>query len=164
MNKKIKPEIDKIKLGTNPFIVNQVIKARSFNREEHLLVKQSEGINLPFGEVKTAMLVEEQKYTKVYHDVDFRDILLLLDEYPLKLVLFIMYQINVNEDYVWINSRLFQDKTKLRDKRDYITALETLIRYGVLSPTIYKDVYWINPLIFFAGNRLHKYPNHLSIR
>lgn len=164
MNKKTKPTIDSAKLGTNPFIVNQVIKARSFDKSSHVLIKTDEGINLPVGDIKTAMLVEEQTFTRVFHDVDFRNILLLLDELPLKLVLFVIYQIIPSEDYIWINSRLFQDKTKTRDKRDYIAALETLIRYGVLSPTIYKDVYWINPLIFFAGNRLQKYPNNLKVR
>jgi len=164
MNKKKRPEIDTENMGKNPFMANAVIKARAWDKETFILIKTEEGINIPTGKVNNSLLVEEQTFTKVYHDVDFRDRLLLLDEYSLKLATFIIYQLNPNEDFIWINSSLFMSKTKLRDSRIYELAVQSLIRYDIITPTMYKDTYWINPLIFFSGNRLKKYTNNVKVR
>lgn len=165
MNVKKRPDFEREDLGINPFIVNNYIKARSFNKETTVVIKTEEGINLPSGHINNNMLVEEQSSTKIYHDTQFRDRILGLDETCLKLLFFIMYQLKPNEDFIWINSRLFQNSARIRDKRKYTDAVSLLSRYGfIYLITGYTDLYWINPLVFFSGNRLKMYPDNLTIR
>jgi hypothetical protein len=164
MNSVKKPFIDKDSMGKNPFIANQIIKARQINRGKTIIIETNEGINMPIGELQDVNIVEEQSYTKLFHDVDFRDRLLQLKENELKLAIHIMYQIIPNEDFIWINIPLFMRKSQIRDRRLYQLALEGLIRYALLTPTTYKDTYWINPLIFFSGNRLKKYTDNIKLR
>lgn len=166
MNTKKKPDIQKSDMAANPFIANQIIKARAFNKEEHYVIQVDDGVNLINGTIKNYNLVEEQKSTKIYHDVSYRDLLFTLKERPLKLLLYIMYQIEPNEDYIWINNVHFQDHVKC-NKKDYREAVESLIDSSVLACCKYSkfsEVYYINPLIFFCGNRLKKYPDNVKIR
>jgi hypothetical protein len=164
MNKKKKPDINELKMGKNPFMTNIEIKCRVFDKDEHVIIKSEESINIPVGSFKNQMVVEEQSYTKLWHDVDFRNIVLKLSTNAIKLFVFIQYQLSPNKDYIWINNRLFQDSADIRMKSQYEEGVEELVRYGIITTTIYKDVYWINPLILFSGNRLKKYPDNLKMR
>lgn len=163
MNTKKKPFINEEDMGKNPFIVNQVIKARTFAKDNHYTIQSDEGINLVTGSLKESLILEEQSYTKIYHDVDYRDILLRLKEKGLKLFLYITYQITSNEDYIWINNVHYQNITKYT-KQDYLEGVKELVRYSIITTTIYPEVYFINPMIFFSGNRLKKYPDNIKIR
>lgn len=163
MNVKRKPDIIIANMGKNPFIVNEMIKARSFQKEKHYTIQTDDGINLITGDLKESLLVEEQSCTKVFHDVDYRDIILRLDEYGLKLMFYIMYQINPNEDYIWINNVHYQKCTNLT-KKQYVEGVQSLVRYSIITTTIYPEVYFINPMIFFSGNRLKKYPDNIKVR
>lgn len=162
MNTKKRPDIDVKLMGKNPFMTNIQIKARSFEKSE-TLVKHEDGVNHPIGNVRNPVLVEEQVYTKIYHDVDYRDIILGLSEKTTKLYVYITYRIQPNEDYVWLNNVHFQDLMKYK-KKQYLQCVYELVRYGIITPTIYPDTFFINPMIFFCGNRLKKYPENLSVR
>ena len=165
MNKKKKPDFDIEKMGKNPFITNITLTGRCFDKEEQIVIQVDEGINIPSGSFKTKLVVEEQSCTKIWHDTTFRDILLGLKSIvSYKLFIHITHTIKPNEDFVWINSRLFQDKAGVVKKSDYINAVEELVRYGMITTTIYPDTYWINPLVIFSGNRLRKYPEHIKLR
>ena len=41
-------------------------------------------------------------------------------------------------------------------------AIEELVNNLVLAPSLVKNVYWINPRLFFSGNRMKKYPNYIT--
>lgn len=163
MNIKRKPDIDVIKMGKNPFIVNEIIKARSFSKDKHYTIQTEDGINCVTGQLKESMLVEEQTCTKIYHDTDYRNIIMTLDGEALRLLKYIEYTINSNEDYIWINNLLYQSCTG-KPKSQYIKSVQELVRYSIITTTIYPEVYFINPMIFFAGNRLKKYPDNIKVR
>lgn len=162
MNAKRRPTIDENKLGINPFIVNEFIKARNFSKNIPL-ISQDDGINIPVGNYKQSNLVEDQDFTKVFHDKDYRAIIMNLSEKALKLYNFIIFTIRTGEDYIWINNTIFQNECSYR-KKDYILAVEELKRYGIITSTSYSETYFINPFIFFCGDRLKKYPNNIKIR
>lgn len=164
MNIKKKPDINEDKMGKNPFIANIFIKGRIYEKEESIIIRTEEGFNLPTGSFKNTIVVEEQSCTKLWHDVDFRNIILTMSPEATKLFIYIQYTLKPNEDYIWINSRLFQDCCKITKKQIYLNAVEELVRYGVITTTIYPDTYWINPLIIFSGNRLKKYPENIKYR
>lgn len=159
MNVKKKPDVDKSQLGINPFIINELIKVRSFNSKKDMeIANNNESINVSLNQ---KILVEYKTATKLFHDVDYRNIILRLNGNALKLFIFISYQLDVNEDYLWINRSLFMKTTTL-SKKDLNKAIDDLIRYGLITYTKYTDVYFINPLIFFSGDRLKKYPDNLT--
>lgn len=159
MNIKKKPDIDKIAIGTNPFMVNSMIKVRTFTKSKNLNMQSPDKILT--ANLDEKIVVEYKTNTKIFHDTDYRNILLRINGNALKLFLFISYQIETNEDYIWLNSSLFSKSTGL-SKKDMMKAVNDLIKHGIITTTIYKDTYFINPLIMFSGDRLKKYPNNLT--
>ena len=59
----------------------------------------------------------------------------------------------------------FMEENHIKSVNTYKTGLEELIRYNLLCPTseAKKGYYWINPRLFFCGNRPNKYPNNIEI-
>lgn len=161
MNIKKKPDIDKLQIGINPFIINELIKVRSFKKRKDMELSSDDKNQTLNASIEEKILIEYKTSTKIYHDTDYRNIILRLNGNALKLFLFISYQLEVNEDYLWINNSLFMKSTTL-SKKDYLKAVDDLIRYGIITYTKYSEVYFINPLIFFSGDRLKKYPNNLK--
>ena len=84
-NVKKKPEIDLDKMGTNPFMLNIQLKAREFDKDEYLVVEHSDGVNIPKGRITNKVLFEDNSSTKIYHDKDFRKIILNLSYNGLRL-------------------------------------------------------------------------------
>ena len=166
MNTKKKPTIDPDKIGANPFMFNKQnkIKVKTYRQGQKIIVESVDGMLIPSGTTSSVYALEQQPFTKVFHDPDFREMLMLLSPNALKLIIFIMYKLERNQDYVWVNSRLFQAEAMIKHKADYITAAEELNRYQIITPTMYTDTYWINPFLLFFGNRIKKYPDHLLIK
>ena len=161
MNKKRKPEIDKALIGINPFIVNELIKVRSFKKKQEMNLSSYDKNQTLNASIEEKVLIEYETNTKLFHDTEYRNIILKLNGNALKLFLFISYEVKTNEDYLWINSSLFMKTTTL-SKKDFTKAVDDLIRYGIITYTKYPEVYFINPLIFFSGDRLKKYPDNLK--
>jgi hypothetical protein len=158
-----RPDIDPKRMGLNPFMTNVFIKARAFDTNKHTLVRTEDDVIIKTGTLSDKITVEEQSFTKVFHDTDYRNIILQLPEEGLRLYNYIIYQLDSNEDYLWLNESNYKiaANTSIRVFRD---GVDQLNRYGVICPTLYKDVYYINPMIFFCGNRLKKFPNNIKLR
>lgn len=163
MNTRRKPVIDPSRLF-NPFINDQEsIKGRSWVTNKRVFTTDQEGNNLQIGSIANESEIEDQTYTRIYQDADYRQFILNLSYPATKLYVYLTFKLPRNQDYLWINTILFKRESSLDDDQ-YLLAVEELERYGVIAYTIYKDVYYINPLIFYCGNRLKKYTAHVKMR
>ncbi len=152
------PEIDEAKLGTNPFINELVIEATKI-QETGKFVQSEEGIMVP-----AHQLVERQKYTKLYHYSGARDRVLNLSAGAMRMFLYIAYTMDGTKDWIRITPDTYNKKTEKGSLNTYKRAVEELIRYAYLTPTIYKYTYWINPSQLFTGNRINKYNDKVKIK
>ena len=160
-----KPEINEKLLGVNPLSMSLQIKVRNLKISESILTEFSEGFSTPIGSINKSYLLEENPYTKVYHDAFWRDIILDLTPKALQVWTYICFDLESAKDYYWINNTFLVTKFKLRNRRELDEILNMqLIRYGLLAKTTVEHVYWINPSIMFCGNRVKKYPKSVSIR
>jgi hypothetical protein len=161
MNITKKPEINPNLLKTNPFVVNYAIPYRVISKEK--LLSENVGVhNEHTGTIKERFKIDQTPFTKVFQDVGYRDVIMRYSENALRLFVWITFNLNSGEDYIWINHTLFLKKTDIIKKKDYEEALQELIRYGLLAYSPIADVYWVNPFIIFCGNRVIKYPNNLK--
>lgn len=166
-----KKNFDESKLTQNPFMVNPPIaggipiRARSFNKTDKLILESVEGIYLPAGKLNETVLVEDEVFTKVYHDVKYRDIILNLSHDALRLWTYITYDITSNKDFYWMNMTFITRHLRLRSSFELKQIIDNeLVRYAFITPTQFPNVYWINPAILFCGNRMKKYPQNVVVR
>lgn len=76
---------------------------------------------------------------------------------------FIIYELNSQQDWLWINKERYMKESHV-SLNTYKAAVLELDRYGILQPTVYKDTYWVNPMFFFHGDRIKKYPSKIKER
>ena len=163
---KIKPNIDPKKLTTNPFSLNPdfIIKAHDVETSQEVIATKdlSDGIITKSPSLlKSTYLAEREQFTKVYSTACHRKRILAIPPRALSLFLFITYELENGIDWIWINKEryLAESNTSINT---YKSAIEDLLRYGIVTPTMYVDTYWINPMLIFAGNRLKKYPDNIQ--
>ena len=157
MSKKL-PEIDESKLGMNPF-TNELIIEASKLEEKGKWVMDTDGTLIPSHHV-----VERQKYTKLYHYSGARDRMLNMSSGALRMIVYIAYTMDGTKDWIRVTPDTYGKKAEKGSLNTYKRAIEELIRYGYITPTIYKYTYWVNPSQMFTGNRINKYPEKVIVK
>ena len=105
--------------------------------------------------------VEKTKKTVLYHCDSCKENTLGLSDKALRLYMWVQLTLNPGQDFIEINKDTYMKKSGTKSINTYKDALKELIRYSYIAATEFPTVFWINPNIFFSGNRLNKYPNNI---
>lgn len=154
-----KETIDESVLGTNPFSHELIVEVNKRLDSKAVIKCKETG-----DEVPAESLIERQKMTKLYLSAAYRDRAMNLSAGAQRMFLYILYEIDTNKDWVTILPKDYEKRAKKGTLNVYKKAIEELVRYAYLTPTLYKNVYWINPNLFFNGNRITKYKENVVIK
>lgn len=156
MNNKVK--IDESKLVFNPFSQDLVIEA-SLRVDSVAKVKDEHGNLIP-----ASAVIEKAKSTKVYLSAKNRDRVMQMSSGGQAMYLYIIHSMEPGKDYITIVPEWYQAKAKKGSRNSYLRAIDELITEGYITPTIYKYVYWVNPILLFNGSRPDKYPDNVLVK
>ncbi len=166
-----KPKFSKEDLGINPLIQDLVVDRRKMTSKKNYIeidsCKREDGIITEVNNSsmqETSFYVEQDKATKVYTKSDLRLHIMTLSTRAKELYLWLIYELEKNEDYVWINVDRYMEECDISSSTTYQNTVKDLHKFGVICPTVVKDVYWINPLFFFNGSRIEKYPTKVKTK
>lgn len=156
-NKYIKPVIDPAKFKANPLagadfkiIVDRIADGNYY--------KDPDGTWLPSDYQR-----EKESITKVYTKAEHRKMAMMLSPKAKSLFLWFIFEADWGNDYMWVNHRRYMEECNITSINTFKDAAEELSRYLIIYPSLVKEVYWINPALFFSGNRIAKYPDHVEI-
>jgi hypothetical protein len=155
MNPIVKPNTSKLEGRINPFTYTLEIKLKqlentnAFSLDEGAIVHQT-------------YTVESSPKVSLYVKPEHRLIQNNLFSCAKELLLWLLYTLETNQDFIWINKVRYMKETSTSDNT-YRKAIDNLERYGFLDKTPVKDTYWINPEFFFKGDRKNKYPTKCVI-
>lgn len=160
----LKPDIDPKKLGKNPFIEHLVITVSKLAIKDQYTVEK---IRLDDGSFDKVYLpafspAESDEMTRVYTCSTNRKELSVLSARAKELYMFLLYNIDYNEDWVWLNRALYMKENNISATNTFITARNELVALGVISIAVKKDVFHINPKYFFKGNRINKFSKQVK--
>ena len=156
MSKYIKPKFEDSDLGLNPFVTNLVVRVNK--RVFKNVYKKINGEDIP-----NIAEVEYDKFCKIYTDAYRRDMMNTLSVRGKELLFWIMFQLQGGKDYIWINREMYMDECGMTSENTFLSAVKDLSFKGFLARTVIgKDVYWINPDLFFKGDRVGKYKNKIE--
>lgn len=117
-----------------------------------------------YGEVPLATDLEKQKATKVYKTAAYRERTMNLSATAQRMLLFVMYEMTGSDDWVELDPAWYKEASKAGSRNMYKKGKEELVRYGYITKTEQKNVYWVNPAIVFGGNRVAKYPKNVVVK
>lgn len=156
MQKYKKPLFTEKQLGVNPCLQTLIIPV--IKLEDTQFFKKDEDI-LTYAEYE----VESEKSTKFYVSSSRRKLVNGLSGMSSKLFLWIMQELDYNKDYLWINKERFMDECNVGSLNTFKTAITDLHKNNIIQPTVIKEVYWINPSMFFQGSRVKKFPKNIKM-
>jgi hypothetical protein len=152
--KKKRPDIDKTQMVNNPLTQTNFRILVDRRTAENSFKVHKDGTKLPL-EIE----MERERYVKLFNNPDARKSFGLLTGKARSLLMFIMFELDPGQDYLWINKDRYKKEYLVHDDRTYGAAILELVRYLFIQPSVYPDTYWINPRLFFCGSRINKYPN-----
>lgn len=151
------PKVQVDKLGINPFLQELVIEATQLV-EKGKFVIADDGTRIP-----SSALVERQKYVRVYRIPGGKDRVLNLSPAAMKMYLYIQYTMDTG-DYIQMTPDQYKKATKVNSRTTYKKAVEELQRYGYITTSVQKYVYWVNAAIVTCVNRIAKWPDQVVIK
>lgn len=155
MQKYKKPEMLAKDFLVNPLAISLEIPVRDIEFSDSY---RSDGEHL----MPVIKEVEKTPVTKLYATAELRKITNLLPLRSKELLLWIMYELPIGKDYLWVNKQRYMEEVEITSIDTYKTAIKELIRYCFICPSLVNDVYWINPLFFYKGDRVSKYPKNVK--
>ncbi len=148
--KLIREELKKV---MNPFSQDLVIEV-STRLDPEAKVKDQFGCDVP-----AESQIEKAKSTKVYKSAVHRDRMMDCSATAQRMLWFIVYEIGDTDDWVELDPEWYKEVSKAGSRNMYKKGKDELVRYGYISRTEHKNIYWVNPVLMFAGNRIRKFPN-----
>lgn len=155
MSDKNRPKVDEEKIGKNPFVANLKIIVRNmplvgqWKRDE-------DGIMLP-----AEMEMEIDPVCKLYINPSLRKEVNKLTPRAIDLLMWVCYSTDSGTDWLWLSSKRYMSERGIKSYNTFKDAVRDLVGNNFLQPTIYQGVYWINPIFFFNGSRVNKYPKNV---
>lgn len=158
VKREFKPKYNEELLGVNPFTKKLVVPVSLIPFKGNYK-KDKDGDLIPV-EVE----VDGDVCCKVFVDKRRRLRMNVLSPRAKELLLWLFYEVNTNEDYIWIHRTRYMQELSISSMNTYRAAVNELIQRGILIRTCVNAVYWIDPDLFFNGNRVNKYKMHLKYR
>ena len=145
----------KIKQTHNPFL-NLEIQVGTRKKKTILSgdLKEIQG-NLKSREVIDEYDWDLSSFTKIYQSLKGVDVLLTLSRPAMALYILIPHLLKPGDDWVELRSSYLEKKLNLSETT-ILGAIRDLVGATVLLRK-QRSHYWINPTIFFNGDRIHYY-------
>lgn len=149
----------------NPFSERFLIRGRKVSFEGEYKydpeVAKIEGTN---GLINRTAYIEADEFCKVYTDSSRRKHISKLSPRASQMFLWIMYKLRAGDDLVYINRKSYMHECDVT-KPTFLKATSELCDMNILKPQgKYQDLYWINPLYLYKGNRIKKYKNNVEYK
>jgi hypothetical protein len=165
--KKLKPDFTEKEMGTHPVLSSDfhikykvILHKKKYVATEEIKVEEDCVLIGNTIEQQSHQKIEADTYSKVYNKSDYRLYISSLPKRAKELYLWIIYELDCNKDYVWINRERYMMENDV-SKNTTTEAINDLVKANVLFISTIQSVYWVNPYFFFSGNRLEKYKNYL---
>lgn len=155
MGKKL-PPVNEEKLKNNPFSQDLIIKVTK-RIDPIAKITDEEGLASP-----AWSYVDKAKSTKMYKSAVFRNKTSELTATGKSMFLYIMYEVEQSKDWILITPDQYKEKWN-SSKSSYLRGIEELVTEGYIATTLQKYVFWTNPILFFSGNRVGKYPDRVKV-
>lgn len=155
-----KPKIDESRLDkANPFISNLSIPVRRVVKSEY-----KKDANGEFALKDNDIDMEYTPFARVFTTSENRMRLIPLSARSKELLFWIMYEMKSGKDWLWLNKDRYMDESGIGSYNTYHAAVCELMDHRFIARSSIRDVYFIDPSLFYKGNRIEDYPENTFIK
>lgn len=97
-------------------------------------------------------IVDTEKFAKIY--IDAVKTMWELDNSGVRIFTYILENLPINGDVVVLSATSIMKYCGYKSKTSVIAGINNLVQNNIIAKTISKNLYYINPLLIFNGNRL----------
>lgn len=109
-------------------------------------------------DVGHAYLIEGEEYAKIFTTATNRKLLSNLSPRGVHLLMWLINKVIKKCDLIHIDRHSYMKESGISRQETYMNAIADLVMAKILYRyPLYTDLYFVNPHIFFKGNRLFKY-------
>ena len=159
-------KVDRILLeSVNPFTNELTIQVSELtNKHKYVNVNSvSDGIITEAPNIlNITYLVDKSDKCQIFTKSGLRLHINSLSKNAKSVFIWIIYELEDSQDWLWINKTRYKSECG-GNFTDLKKGIEELTISGIITPTVVLDAYWINPLFFFNGSRVKKYPSNLKM-
>lgn len=110
-----------------------------------------------------AILIEEEEYAKLFTSAANRKLLSSLSPRGVHLLMWLIHKVIKKCDLIHIDRHNYMKESGISRQETYMNAIADLVMAKILYRyPLYSDLYFVNPHVFFKGNRLFKYRSLLN--
>ena len=137
-------------LGVNPFVKNLTINVRVDKVYDKKVLDTY---------IERTVELEADRYLKLFcYNSNNKATIRTLSPSACVLFNYVITELLPKEDVIRINRKIFKENTSIKSDITINLAIVELCKKGILAIIAgEKELYWINPDIFFTGNRISKY-------
>lgn len=121
-------------------------------KEAAHVVVNSDGEPVAYGAFMEYVELDEKQFAKVY--IKEMSAFWKLTKAGQKVLMYILSNMKPNNDMVMFSHEKCMEYTGYKHKKNVVIGLADLIKKELVAKSIYEDVYFINPMIVFNGNRI----------
>lgn len=158
MNKYRKPNFSEKNLGKSPFLSSLQITVSSIHMKGQYIKDKDDEWMPVYREA------ESDTSCRVYNSSERRLKMSKLSSSAKGLLLWIIYEAENNKDYLWVNRKRYQEENGIASPTTFRSAINELIGEAFICRTKVGAVYWINPALFFNGNRVKTFSDKVVER
>ena len=140
----------------NPFLQYQRLKVYILEKKQYVIDTTDNNVNSVNATFHSQIEFEKDPFLKLYNNELNFSIISNLSDTATKLFVYICYNIQKDSDMIELKSSVVMEYAKIKSSTTYYKYLQELIDNAIIARRSNSD-YWINPLIFFNGNRVEYY-------
>lgn len=149
---------DEKDLGINPLLGSDfVILVRELTAKSSYKLTKEALLPIDFS-------LEKDNKVSIYTLSEYRKLVGSLSSYGQRLYLYVLYEAEYGRDYLTLNADRFIRENSMGSMYGYRKGLKELQRAAIICPSVVSGVFWINPRVFFAGNRVKKFPGSVVVK
>lgn len=150
-------KVDSEVIGKNPFLEGD-FEITVSRKTDLTKLQLSDGDWIP-----QEFDLERSSVTKIYKSLKNREKINVLTAPAKELYLWLAYKITYGEDWIRVSRSEYMKEHGIASVNTYKGAVRDLVAGGVIAYSVLKDVFWINPTLFFCGSRVKKYPDKVKV-
>ena len=136
----------------NPFLSHLSVTVKKSEKTRRTVKSFQENCATIEEESTVYTYVELDEFTKLYHTKQFMGLINSFNPYGLRIFVYILFNLERDKDWIYLKQSDLM-KSFEASEVSIVNGMKNLMDIGIIAKRSTRSEYWINPQLFFNGDR-----------